>query len=117
VTTGNLLGGVSCPSVSFCEAVGYNSYGGDVVTFDGRSWGAPQLLDPGYKLHSVSCVSASFCVVGAAVNAFTYLDGVWSAPQIVDPADTNGNGIGSVSCVSVSFCLALDTDGNAFYLR
>jgi hypothetical protein len=113
VTTGILLGGVSCPSVSFCEAAGYDDSGGNVVTFDGRSWGAPRLLDPGYKLHSVSCVSASFCVVGAAVDAFTYRDGVWSAPQIVDQEDTNGYGIGSVSCVSVSFCLAVDAEGNA----
>jgi serine/threonine protein kinase len=113
VTTGNLLGGVSCPSVSFCDAVGYDSSGGNVVTFDGRSWGAPRLLDPGYKLHSVSCVSASFCVVGASVDVFTYHDGVWSTPQIADSEDGNGTGIGSVSCVSTSFCLAVDAQGNA----
>jgi serine/threonine protein kinase len=113
VTTDNLLGGVSCPSVSFCEAAGYDGSGGNIVTFDGRSWAAPRLLDPGYKLHSVSCVSASFCVVGASVDAFTYKDGVWSPPQIADPGDANGIGIGSVSCVSASFCLAVDVEGNA----
>jgi serine/threonine protein kinase len=113
-TDGIIFGGVSCPSVSFCEAVGWEvGSGGYVVTLDGRSWGVPQKLDPGFKLHSVSCVSASFCAVGASVDAFTYLDGVWSAPQIVDPADKNGSGIGSVSCVSVSFCLAVDAKGNA----
>jgi hypothetical protein len=52
-------------------------------------WIAWVLEEDGYRV----LIQAWDFVPGS--NAFTYLDGVWSAPQIVDPADTNGNGIGS----------------------
>ena len=116
VRTGDNLTSVSCPSVSYCSAVGYTmgpESGGYIFTFDGHSWSTPKLLDPGFKLHSISCASSSFCVAGASVDVFTDRNGVWTAPQSVDPQDGNGNGIGSISCVSTSFCLAVDVEGNA----
>jgi serine/threonine protein kinase len=112
-STSNLLGAVSCPSTSFCATAGYDDSGGNVFTFDGGSWSAPDLVDPGYKLHSVSCASASFCAAGASVNVFVYSGGSWSAPDAVDPNDANGNGVESVSCASSSFCVAVDAIGNA----
>jgi len=90
-----------------------NELGGNVFTSSGGSWSAPDLVDAGYKLHSVSCVSASFCVAGASVNVFVYSGGSWSAPEAVDPDDANGNGVESVSCASQSFCVAVDGIGNA----
>jgi serine/threonine protein kinase len=112
-STSNLLGAVSCPSTSFCATAGYNGSGGNVFTFNGGSWSAPDLVDPGYKLHSVSCSSASFCAAGASVNVFVYAGGSWSAPDSVDPNDANGSGVESVSCASSSFCIAVDAIGNA----
>jgi eukaryotic-like serine/threonine-protein kinase len=112
-STANLLGAVSCPSTSFCETVGYDSSGGNGFTFDGNSWSAADTIDAGYKLHSVSCASASFCAAGASVNLFTYSDGTWSGPDSADPSDGNGTGITSLSCVSPSFCVAVDAIGNA----
>jgi len=112
-STSNLLGAVSCPSASFCETVGYDDSGGNGFTYDGSSWSAADLIDPGHKLHSVSCTSASFCVAGASVNMFVYSGGSWSAPESVDPNDGNGTGVESVSCVQSSSCVAVDAIGNA----
>ena len=111
-STANVFGTVTCPSTSFCAAAGYAS-GGNIFTFDGRSWSAPDLIDPGYKLHSVACASASFCVAGASVNMFVDSGGSWSGPDAVDPNDANGNGVEAVSCASASFCVAVDAIGNA----
>jgi serine/threonine protein kinase len=111
-STANVFGTVTCPSTSFCAAAGYAS-GGNIFTFDGSSWSAPDLIDPGYKLHSVACASASFCVAGASVNMFVDSGGSWSGPDAVDPNDANGNGVEAVSCASSSFCVAVDAIGNA----
>jgi transcriptional regulator with XRE-family HTH domain len=70
---------VSCPTSNFCAAV--DGAGGNVVTFDGRNWTAPVNIDPEAAnsvngpvlifLMSVSCPSATFCVVGDTTgNAF-----------------------------------------------
>jgi serine/threonine protein kinase len=112
-STSNLLGTVSCPSTSFCATVGYDSSGGNGFIYTGSSWSAPDLIDPGYKLHSVSCASPAFCVAGASVNMFVYSGGSWSAPESVDPDDGNGKGVESVSCVQPSTCAAVDAIGNA----
>ena len=56
---GGGLTSVSCPSSSFCVAVG----GGDALTWNGTSWSQPVPIDPnGYGHTSVSCPSSSFCV-------------------------------------------------------
>jgi serine/threonine protein kinase len=112
-STSNLLGAVSCPSTSFCATVGYDSSGGNGFLYTGSSWSAADLIDPGYKLHSVSCASPAFCVAGASVNMFVYSGGSWSAPESVDPDDGNGKGVESVSCVQPSTCAAVDAIGNA----
>jgi serine/threonine protein kinase len=111
-STANVFGTVTCPSTSFCAAAGYAS-GGNIFTFDGSSWSAADLIDPGYKLHSVACASASFCVAGASVNMFVDSGGSWSGPDAVDPNDANGNGVEAASCASSSFCVAVDAIGNA----
>ncbi len=111
-STNNTLGQVSCVSSSFCVADGYDGSGGNVFTWNGTSWSAPSLVDPGYKLHSISCTSATFCVAGASVNVFTWNGSTWSAPDPVDPSNGNGTGLPSVSCVSESFCATGDANGN-----
>jgi hypothetical protein len=99
------LASVSCPSTSFCAAV---DWFGDILTYDGTSWGLPQTVEAG--LESVSCPSASFCVaVDKEGNALTYNGSTWSAPVSIDGT----NSLTSVSCPSASFCVAVDEYGNA----
>jgi hypothetical protein len=101
---------ISCPSVSFCAAVGT---GGFVETFDGRAWSTPIQPDPnGNSLTAVSCASASFCVaVDNLGQAITFNGSAWSAPAAVD---TTRNALHAVSCASSSFCVAGDVGGNGF---
>ena len=105
---------VSCPTATFCAAVGAGGYG---QTFNGKSWGAPTNIDPssnpsGHTLTSVSCPSASFCgAVDQAGNVVTFNGSSWSAPVAVD---TTRNSLTAVSCTSSSFCVAGDVGGNGF---
>ena len=105
---------VSCPTATFCAAVGAGGYG---QTFNGKAWGAPTNIDPssnpsGHTVVSVSCPSASFCgAVDQAGNALTYNGSTWSAPVAVD---TTRNSFTAVSCTSPSFCVAGDVGGNGF---
>jgi len=105
---------ISCPTATFCAAVGVGGYG---QTFNGSSWGAPTNIDPssnpsGHTLTSLSCPSASFCAaVDQAGNAITFNGSSWSAPVAVD---TTRNSLSAVSCTSSSFCVAGDVGGNGF---
>jgi hypothetical protein len=104
---------VSCPSVTFCVAVGVGGWG---QTFNGSSWSAGADIDPstnpsGHGLNSVSCPSASFCAaVDEAGNALTFNGSSWSAPGTIDA----GNTLTAVACVSSSFCVAGDNSGRGF---
>jgi hypothetical protein len=105
---------VSCPSATFCAAVGVGGYG---QTFNGSSWGAPVNVDPssnpsGHTLTAVSCPSASFCMaVDQAGNAVAFNGATWGTPVAVD---TTQNSLTAVSCTSASFCVAGDGGGNGF---
>lgn len=96
---------------------------GPSTAFAAGGWSAPTLLTaysangPQATLTSISCASASFCVVGADDNApssdnglvFTYDGHAWSKARTVD---FGGGGL-SMSCPSASFCIAVDDHGNA----
>lgn len=112
--TGSELGSVSCVSSTDCEAVGTGNTGGDAFAFDGSSWSSGDSIDPGYRLHSISCASPTFCVAGAAVNVLNYDGASWSSGQSIDPGNSSGQGLPSVSCPASSFCVAVDAAGNAF---
>ena len=106
---------VSCPSSSFCMALG-DSYTGAFVdqalAYNGGSWSTPTNIDSGggEVLWSVSCPSSSFCAgTDDRGNALTYASSLWSAPTSIDGT----NQIFSVSCASSSFCVALEGFGNA----
>jgi len=73
------VGGVSCPTTMFCEAVS----AGSAATFDGTTWGSPQNIGAGV-VTSVSCPTAGLCqAVDGGGNVFTYTRP--SAPE--PPAD------------------------------
>ncbi len=105
---------ISCPTTTFCAAVGAGGYG---QTFNGSSWGAPTNIDPssnpsGHTLFGVSCPSASFCMaVDLAGNAISFNGSTWGTPVAVD---TTRNALTAVSCTSASFCVAGDGGGNGF---
>jgi hypothetical protein len=101
---------ISCPSASFCAAVGTAGF---VETFNGSAWAAPTQPDPnGNSLTAVSCPSASFCAaVDNLGQAITFNGSAWSAPVAVD---TTRNALQAVSCASSSFCVAGDGGGNGF---
>jgi len=70
------LYGVSCPSTSFCVAVGNN--GGTTLAeqWNGASWSTMTTTNPGAgRLHAVSCASITFCVaVGYYYNPSSNTD-------------------------------------------
>jgi hypothetical protein len=100
---------VSCPSSSFCAAVGS---GGAAETFDGTTWSSPVVPDPGGSLAAVSCPSSSFCAaVDTGGRAISFNGSAWSAPVAVD---TTRNALIAVSCTSAAFCVAGDGGGNGF---
>ena len=119
-TSYNRLSSVSCVSVSFCVATGYQNSGSLDLTlvehWDGASWSTVTSPSPGTNsnvLSSVSCVSVSFCVAtgnqysgSANLTLVEQWDGTsWSTVTSPNPG-TTANSLGSVSCVSVSFCVA-----------
>ena len=46
---------------------------GNVLTYNGTSWSAPDDIDGANALYSVSCPTASFCSVLDRSNVFAYL--------------------------------------------
>jgi hypothetical protein len=120
------LQSVSCPTATFCMAVGSSTtapfngnpgptvYGPNAFAYDGSTWSGPQHLgsatDPGAS--SVSCATPTFCV---AVNddgyALTFQAGTWSSPELID--DRSIDTLNSVSCPTTTFCVAVTTQGYA----
>jgi hypothetical protein len=101
------LAAVSCPSRSFCVAVG----GGRAVTYRAGHWGRSRKIDtdssPNGGLVTVSCTSATFCVAGdGRGNAFVYNGTKWSSPTPVGVM-----GFAQISCSTRTLCGALDLIG------
>jgi hypothetical protein len=110
------LSGVSCPSASFCMAVGSRE-GGDsslAMTWNGSGWTVVPPPDPSAQnryLYDVSCTSASFCVaVGYASPSFPgeplieRWDG--SAWSVMPSPAISGGSLSGISCASPSWCMA-----------
>ena len=116
-TNENGLGDVSCPTATFCVAVG--STGPGVVSsafiWNGTSWSAtaPQLFAQDTSgFNHISCPTASFCLAGAPDGGALIWDGTsWSASSQIRWPNPN-DGITNVSCATASFCLAGDEDGD-----
>ena len=120
------LVGVSCPSVAFCSAVGYNDeVGGSghyqpvIEQWNGAAWSlaATPALPAGvdYRLFRVSCVSAVSCMaVGDSYNsgstsfetiALLWNGATWSVTANPSPG-LNGY-FEDVSCQSPTWCTAV----------
>jgi hypothetical protein len=99
---------VSCPTRSFCAAVGT----GIATSYTGHNWATPDVLGTTGPPTSISCGSLNLCVgVDAGGDALVFNGHTWAAP--VHVASTNG-GLDSVSCTSATFCVAIDGNGNAW---
>jgi hypothetical protein len=98
------LTGVSCVSVTFCEAVGSSSAaaGGGAEVWNGTTWALQAV--PGGNLTSVSCTSAEFCLAAGGDGHVDAWNGIsWSA-QATAPGFTS---LSSVSCASSGACEAI----------
>lgn len=106
---GNLVSGlvaVSCPSVSFCAAVG----GGDVYTSTNPTggpsgWSEPQTIAQ-HGLTAISCASASLCVAvdheGDILSSTNPTGGASSWKTVnLEAAD-----LSAISCPSAQLCVA-----------
>lgn len=113
---------VSCPSAGFCALTGqqYEAQTGSVLTNNSvgtQFWEPPE---PPYPEEypvvagpTVSCATASFCVLAGASsnninangNASIYSGGLnWSTATTID----EGSPIAAISCPSITFCMAID---------
>ncbi len=125
---------VSCTSAAFCMAVG--SYvmvsgrpGTLVEEWDGRTWAAVPIAVPGStsnELRSISCRSASFCMVAGTYSNSTALSDQstlveawngrsWSVVASRSPG-TAGNTLDGISCASTRSCVAVGSyaDGSGY---
>jgi hypothetical protein len=105
--TNQSMDSISCPSASFCAAVGAptdTSGTGYGWTFHAGSWSAPVAVDPTAALVAVSCASASFCVAPDLNAGFTTFNGSSWSP--LEPLDPDGVPV-AISCPSVTFCMAV----------
>lgn len=103
------LTSVSCPTATFCVAVGRTAALNNLIeTFDGSKWSlSPDLGTGGSGLEGVSCVSPTFCVA-AGWNVMERFNGAtWTSMSGVPTLDKPF--FDSVSCVSTTFCLAAGT--------
>ncbi len=100
------LGGVSCPTTSFCVAV---DAGGYALKYNGSSWSSFGDIDAGRVLNNISCISSIFCMaVDDSGYAIKYNGSSWTASHI-----DGSQQLLSISCVSSTFCVAGDGAGHA----
>jgi hypothetical protein len=116
--SGNLQD-VSCPTPTFCMAIG--NYGDTAISWNGQSWSRPVPIErgsPAMNLTGLSCSSARFCVAADTLGrALTWNGRSWSRPVPIDP---RGDGLSAVSCPASTespFCVAVDGAGNALVYR
>ena len=109
---------VSCPTATFCEAVGQYQVSPGISAplaevWDGTSW-RPQHVPSlaGLELVGVTCLSATFCeAVGAnspnGQNAEVWNGRLWLPQSTPAPARAVGLELAAVSCVAGDICEAV----------
>ncbi len=119
-TSDGWLQGVSCPSATFCAAVGTDGSGILIERWNGRGWSMSAPRSGSLAgLYGVSCPSASSCfAVGSAVTASggslveRWNGRTWTASTTPVPRNASFAALQSVSCPSAARCLAVGDDGN-----
>jgi hypothetical protein len=121
--------GVSCPTASFCEAVGSYELGTTTVSmadaWNGRGWTRQSVPFPAGSTSAgfdqVSCTSARFCeAVGSYVGlggtlplAATWNGTSWRLAYPSVPAGATFVTLSTVSCASATFCEAWGSGNSA----
>ena len=106
------LSGISCPSATFCVAVG----SGNVFTSSDPTGGPGAWTATRVGLSQVTCVSASLCVGVGGGSVVTSTNptggaGAWTVAE-VDAVHYPADFLSAVSCPSASLCVAFDSAGN-----
>jgi len=110
---------ISCPTTSFCAAVGASGMPGKpstVATYNGHSWSSTQVSTTGTlddRLMGVSCASSTFCVaVNLDGQILTFNGAKWAPSRVTGP-----KGLISVSCATPEFCMAVTDSGHSTTFR
>jgi hypothetical protein len=114
------LTAVSCPSASWCMAVGSGPNGGFAERWDGASWAVESLPEASVAaLGGISCSSPRACTAVGAVGAGTKAmvvaerwDGTRWAVQPAPRGSVAGESLGGVSCPTRRFCVAVGSSVN-----
>ena len=98
------VGPTSCPSPSFCAA--FDNLG-QVVTWDGKHWSTPALVEGAQGgVSGLACPAANSCLmVDQGGNALSWDGSRWSGPV---RRTALGVGFGALSCPSPRSCMALE---------
>jgi hypothetical protein len=122
---GAFLNGVSCPSATSCEAVGYYQTGSGAEQSlaevrSGTDWVIQNTADPtgstSVRLYGVSCVSGVFCEAAgdystghghSAALVQRWEGTAWTIQTTADPPGSTQVTLYGVSCLSVKFCETL----------
>jgi hypothetical protein len=107
---GSGLVSISCPTASFCMALGQTSSNtsGEApfdLVWDGAQWSLPDTSGTAPPIGSVSCATTTSCMA-AADNFYSQWNGsTWTQLSTTETSDDDeANGI---TCLTTSFCLAV----------
>ncbi len=102
---------IACPTATLCAIIQGAAVSARVT---GKTWSAPETVDPQGGLDSISCPTATFCLAADIHGSvLTWNGATWSAPQQVVPAATEYTGDPtSVSCPNDRFCMVMNGDGD-----
>ena len=123
VSNGGGLRSITCPTATFCMAVGSDGSGpsatGTALMWRNGKWSTAERVDPepGAGLTSVACVNQAFCVaVDSLGYGVTFAGAHWSPATNLTvhfkPPMYNGDLV-SVACASTTFCVAVSGGGTA----
>ena len=113
---GEQLEGVSCPTASFCVAVGSVGNSALVLTWDGVVWHRAAAPHAEGVLDAVSCPSATFCVAAGKAPAgnalaLTFTGGAWAEAALPRASGA----LLAVSCSARTRCLAVGKGASESY--
>jgi hypothetical protein len=115
---------ISCPTSSFCAAVGWYDTGGTAVAliehYNGTSWSLVTPTLPantiGAKLTGVACTSASACWASGYIEVtgqprktliLTWNGTSWTVQTSANPSGANLAQLNGMTCTSSSACMAV----------
>jgi hypothetical protein len=98
-----MFASVSCPTSTFCEAVGTTSTGTAAAMWNGTAWVSQSTPGTSATFSSVSCPSTTFCVAVGPSGAIAWNGTSWSGAALPQ----TGAAFAGVSCASATSCEAV----------